>query len=186
PIKPTGSEVSGRSPMRHLSCWSKNNMATRAIHGMIALGGPAQRGSQVSPTPDSTLADPQQIIADLRRELAKCRARSEPAYRQTSSVRAVPPAKPQMAVRPVRVVCHERRMSYLRCATVREMKEGPSSSVIRSRSQATASCCGQKPWWCCVKKARERHAVRAMKEDPSDASCRGGLQTAMSCIDQKL
>jgi len=24
------------------------------------------------------------------------------------------------------------------------MKEGPSSSVIRSRSQATASCCGQK------------------------------------------
>ena len=45
------------------------------------------------------------------------------------------------------VVCHERRMSYLRRATVREMKEGPSSSVIRSRSQATASCCGQKPWW---------------------------------------
>ena len=31
-----------------------------------------------------------------------------------------------------RAVCHERRMSYLRCATVREMKEGPSSSVIRS------------------------------------------------------
>ena len=33
------------------------------------------------------------------------------------------------------------------CATVREMKEGPSGSAIRSRSQATASCCGQKPWW---------------------------------------
>jgi hypothetical protein len=45
------------------------------------------------------------------------------------------------------VVCHERRLSYLRRATVREMKEGPSSSVIRSRSQATASCCGQEPWW---------------------------------------
>jgi hypothetical protein len=45
------------------------------------------------------------------------------------------------------VVCHERRVSCLRRATVREMKEGPSSSVIRSRSQATASCCGQKPWW---------------------------------------
>src|SRR6266436_4986167 len=45
------------------------------------------------------------------------------------------------------VVCHERRMSCVRRATVREMKEGPSSSVIRSRSQATASCCGQKPWW---------------------------------------
>ena len=33
------------------------------------------------------------------------------------------------------------------CATVREMKEGPSGSAIRSRSQATASCCGQEPWW---------------------------------------
>ena len=31
------------------------------------------------------------------------------------------------------VVCHERRRSYLRRATVREMKEGPSSSVIRHR-----------------------------------------------------
>src|ERR1700746_933095 len=45
------------------------------------------------------------------------------------------------------VVCHEHRREYRRCATVREMKEDPSSSVIRSRSQATASCCGQKPWW---------------------------------------
>ena len=34
------------------------------------------------------------------------------------------------------VVCHERRMDCLRRATVREMKEGPSSSVIRSRSSA--------------------------------------------------
>ena len=57
---------------------------------------------------------------------------------------------------PLWVVCHERRMSCVRRATVREIKEGPSSSVIRSRSQATASCCGQKPWWCCVKKVRER------------------------------
>ena len=32
-------------------------------------------------------------------------------------------------------------------ATVREMKEGPSSPTIRCWSQATASCCGQKPWW---------------------------------------
>jgi hypothetical protein len=86
---------------------------------------------------------------------------------------------------PVGVVCNERRVSCLRRATVREMKEGPSSSVIRSRSQATASRCGQKPWWCCVKKVRERHAVREMKEDPSEPSCRGGLQTAMSCFGQK-
>ena len=43
-----------------------------------------------------------------------------------------------------------------------------------------------KPWWCCVKKARERHAVREMKADYSEPSCRGGLQTAMSCFSQKL
>ena len=49
--------------------------------------------------------------------------------------------------RPFRVVCHEHRREHRRCATVREMKEGPSGSAIRCRSQATASCCGQKPWW---------------------------------------
>ena len=49
--------------------------------------------------------------------------------------------------RPSRVVCHEHLRSKRGCATVREMKEGPSGSAIRCRSQATASCCGQKPWW---------------------------------------
>src|SRR5258708_6993298 len=34
--------------------------------------------------------------------------------------------------RPNRVVCHERRRSTRLRATVREMKEGPSGSVIRS------------------------------------------------------
>src|ERR1700752_1127643 len=56
---------------------------------------------------------------------------------------------------------------------------------LRCRSQATASCCRQERWWCCVKKVRERHAVREMKEDPSEPSCRGRLQTAMSCFGQK-
>jgi class 3 adenylate cyclase len=60
-----------------------------AIHGMIALGGPARRGSQVSPTPDSTLADPQQIIADLRRELAECRAERDEALAQQTATAEV-------------------------------------------------------------------------------------------------
>jgi len=42
-----------------------------------------------------------------------------------------------------------------RCATVREMKEDPSSSAIRCWSQATASCCGQKPWWWALRKRRD-------------------------------
>ena len=83
-------------------------------------------------------------------------------------------------------VCHERTVWVGGCGTVREMKEGPSRPAVRCRSQATASCCRQERWWCCVKKVRERHAVREMKEDPSEPSCRGRLQTAMSCFGQKL
>ena len=52
----------------------ENKMVARAIHGMIALGGRSRRGSRVTPTPDSTLADVQQTIADLRRELAESEA----------------------------------------------------------------------------------------------------------------
>src|ERR1700756_5162380 len=36
----------------------------------------------MSPTPDSTLADPQQIIADLRGELVECRAERDKAQRK--------------------------------------------------------------------------------------------------------
>src|SRR6266481_7948522 len=44
-------------------------------------------------------------------------------------------------------VCHERAVCVQRCGTVREMKEGPSRSAVRCRSQATASCCRQERWW---------------------------------------
>src|ERR1700726_2429435 len=77
---------------------------------------------------------------------------------------------------PLGVVCHEGAVCVQRCGTVREMKEGPSRPAVRCRSHATASCCRQERWWCCVKKVRERHAVREMKEDPSEPSCRGRLQ----------
>ena len=53
-------------------------------------------------------------------------------------------------------------------------------------SNVTCRRAGTTALWCCVKKARERHAVREMKEDPSEPFCRGGLQTAMSCFGQKL
>ena len=36
----------------------------------------------MSPTPDGTLADPRQIIADLRRELDECRAERDKAQRK--------------------------------------------------------------------------------------------------------
>jgi hypothetical protein len=53
----------------------------------------------------------------------------------------------QSVIVPWRVVCHEYRRSKRRCVTVREMKEGPSGSVVRDRSQATASCCRKERWW---------------------------------------
>jgi hypothetical protein len=41
-----------------------------------------RRGPQVSPMPASTFTAPQQIIADLRRELAECRAERYEALAQ--------------------------------------------------------------------------------------------------------
>ena len=38
------------------------------------------------PTPDSTLADPQEINADLQRQLAECRAERDEAFDQHSVV----------------------------------------------------------------------------------------------------
>jgi len=46
-------------------------MVAGAIDGMIRVEQTLRRGLQVSPIPESTLTDPQQIIADLRRELAE-------------------------------------------------------------------------------------------------------------------
>src|SRR6516162_139639 len=60
----------------------ENNMATRAIHCMIAWRTGLKRFA-VSPTPDSTLADPQQqLIADLGRELEECKAERDKAQRK--------------------------------------------------------------------------------------------------------
>ena len=43
----------------------------------------------MSPTPDSTLADPQQIIAELRRELSECRAERDDALAQQTATAEV-------------------------------------------------------------------------------------------------
>ena len=53
---------------------------------MIDYGGRPRRGPQVNPTTDSTLTDPQRIIADLRRELAEARVeRDEALARETAT-----------------------------------------------------------------------------------------------------
>src|SRR6516164_1843945 len=53
---------------------------------MIAHGDGPRRGPQMSAIPDSTLADAEQIIADLQRPLAECRAEHDEAMqRETAS-----------------------------------------------------------------------------------------------------
>ena len=46
-------------------------MVARADQGMIRPGTRSRRGPRMNPTSDSTLADPQQTIADLKRQLAE-------------------------------------------------------------------------------------------------------------------
>src|ERR1700730_9522627 len=49
-------------------------VVARTDHGMIRSEGRSRRGPQMSATPDNTLADPEQFIADLQRQLAECKA----------------------------------------------------------------------------------------------------------------
>src|SRR6516165_70305 len=53
---------------------------------MIEPEGRSRRGPQMSATPDSTLVNPEQLIADLQRQLAECKAeRDEGLQRETAT-----------------------------------------------------------------------------------------------------
>src|SRR5262249_34543208 len=54
----------------------------RVAHDMICSEGRSRRGPQMSAMPDSTLANPEQLIADLERQLAECRAERDEAQQQ--------------------------------------------------------------------------------------------------------
>src|SRR2546421_1760451 len=68
------------------SALSENNMVARTDHGMIGSGTRSPRGPRMSPTPDGTLDDPQQTIADFKRQLAESNAeRDEALQRETAT-----------------------------------------------------------------------------------------------------
>src|SRR5690242_284715 len=56
---------------------------------MIRPEGRSPRGPQMSATPDSTLAHPEQIIADLQRQLAECKAERDEAIQQQTATAEV-------------------------------------------------------------------------------------------------
>ena len=63
-----------------------NNMVAAVDRGMIRPESRSRRGPQMSATPDSTLADSEQLVADLKRQLAECRAeRDEALQRETAT-----------------------------------------------------------------------------------------------------
>jgi uncharacterized protein (DUF1330 family) len=54
-----------------------------------------------------------------------------PDYETALACYRSPEYQHAFTLRQGRALCHEHRRSTRRCATVREMKEGPSSSIIR-------------------------------------------------------
>src|SRR5215469_7515855 len=66
-----------------------NLWVARVDHGMIRLEGRSRRGPQMSSTPDSTLANPEQRIADLERQLAERTAERDEALAQQTATTEV-------------------------------------------------------------------------------------------------
>src|SRR5215470_14896428 len=56
---------------------------------MIRPKGRSQRGPQMSATPDSRLANPEQLVADLQRQLAECKAERDEALEQQTATAEV-------------------------------------------------------------------------------------------------
>src|SRR5215831_18151729 len=64
-------------------------MVACADHAMIHPEGRSRRGPQMSATPDSTLVNPEQRIADLERQLVECKAERDEALEQQTATAEV-------------------------------------------------------------------------------------------------
>src|SRR5215472_19176398 len=56
---------------------------------MIAWGDGPRRGPQMSAIPDNTLADCEQLVADLQRQLAECRVERDEALAREAALAEV-------------------------------------------------------------------------------------------------
>src|SRR6516165_11885752 len=82
---PAGSSLSPTSADRP----DRQPVAARVDHGMIGPDGRSRRGPQMSATPDSTLANPEQRIADLERQLAERKAERDAALQRETATAEV-------------------------------------------------------------------------------------------------
>ena len=83
PFRPTSGTGERRSitviRRRYADRPHRQPVVARVDHGMIRPEGRSRRGPRMSSTPGSTLDDPQQIIADLKRQLAESNAERDEA-----------------------------------------------------------------------------------------------------------
>src|SRR6516164_2624790 len=61
-------------------------VVARVDRGMIRPKGRSRRGPQMSATPDNKLADPEQLIAALQRQLAVCNAERDEERAQKAAL----------------------------------------------------------------------------------------------------
>src|SRR5262249_19746898 len=81
----TGPAGSGHSPTS-ADRPDRQPVAAGVDHGMIRRDGRSRRGPQMSATPDSNVANPEQFIADLQRQLAECKAERDEALEQQQAI----------------------------------------------------------------------------------------------------
>jgi GAF domain-containing protein len=78
-----GSPITPIEEMKTCLCWGCVDDC------MIRLDCRSRRGPQMSATRENTLADPEQLIADLQRQLAECRAARDEALEQQTAAAEV-------------------------------------------------------------------------------------------------
>jgi hypothetical protein len=89
---------------------------------------------------------------------------------------------PVPAMGPEWVLCHEHRRSTRRCATVLEMKEGPSGSAIRSSIPSHRERLWSKATVVSVAETSDDDPGRHDRERRAQANCFGSVESGLGDV----